>query len=64
MRQHSAAYPRPPRLRLQAFIEWVPVRGASHEKIDLAACHRTFQFGDLATLVRGRAPSRQTGAGP
>lgn len=35
----------------QAFIEWVPVRGASHDKIDLAACHRTFQFGDLATLV-------------
>lgn len=36
---------------LQAFIEWVPLRGASHDKIDLAACHRTFQFGDLATLV-------------
>ncbi|KAL4426377.1 hypothetical protein ABPG77_004671 [Micractinium sp. CCAP 211/92] len=36
---------------VKAFIEWVPVRGASHDKIDLAACHRTFQFGDLATLM-------------
>lgn len=36
---------------VQAFIEWVPLRGASHDKIDLAACHRTFQFGDLATLM-------------
>ncbi|KAL4430904.1 hypothetical protein ABPG75_006160 [Micractinium tetrahymenae] len=36
---------------VQAFIEWIPVRGASHDKIDLAACHRTIQFGDLATLM-------------
>lgn len=37
---------------LQAFAEWVPVRGLHPGDPDLAGCHRTLHFGDLATLVR------------
>ena len=32
-------------------MEWVPVRGMSHNRLDLAGCRRTFQFGDLANLM-------------
>ena len=38
-------------LPLQAFAEWVPVRGLHPGDPDLAGCHRTLHFGDLATLV-------------
>ena len=37
---------------LQAYSEWVPVRGLRHDRLDLAGCHRTLRFGDLVTLVR------------
>lgn len=45
---------------IQAFIEWVPVRGMSHKELKLSACHRTLQFGDLLTLmtVEGRVSNR------
>jgi len=42
-----------PRSAKQAFAEWVPVRGLHPGAPDLAGCHRTLHFGDLATLVRG-----------
>ena len=38
---------------MQAYAEWVPVRGLRHDRLDLAGCHRTLRFGDLATLVGG-----------
>jgi hypothetical protein len=36
---------------VQAFAEWVPVRGLDHAKVDLAGCQRTFKFGNLMSLV-------------
>ena len=38
---------------LQAFAEWVPVRGLDPASPDLAGCHRNLHFGDLMTLVGG-----------
>ncbi|PRW58605.1 alkaline phosphatase isoform A [Chlorella sorokiniana] len=36
---------------VQAFSEWVPVRGLQPGAPDLAGCHRTLHFGDLITLM-------------
>ncbi|KAI3433607.1 hypothetical protein D9Q98_003416 [Chlorella vulgaris] len=36
---------------VQAFAEWVPVRGLDHAKVDLAGCQRTFKFGNLMSLM-------------
>lgn len=39
----------------QAFLEWVPVRGLPPEQAaHFQKAHRSFKFGDLATLVRAR----------
>ena len=45
------------RVAIQAYAEWIPVRGLSSEEPDLAGCHRTFHFGDLATLVSCGRPA-------
>ncbi|KAI7841597.1 hypothetical protein COHA_004767 [Chlorella ohadii] len=42
-----------------AFAEWVPVRGLHPGAPDLAGCHRTLHFGDLATLWED-GPSMQS----
>lgn len=38
---------------IKAYVEWVPIRGMQHDKIDLQGCNRSFKFGDLATIVSG-----------
>ncbi|KAI3430585.1 hypothetical protein D9Q98_005178 [Chlorella vulgaris] len=45
---------------IKAYVEWVPIRGMQHDKIDLQGCNRSFKFGDLATimLAEGRLSAR------
>ncbi|EFN53116.1 hypothetical protein CHLNCDRAFT_137467 [Chlorella variabilis] len=46
---------------ITAYVEWIPIRGMSHDSINLMGCHRTFSIGDLATimLVENRISCRQ-----
>ena len=39
------------RVALQAYFEWIPIRGGDPANPDLMAAHRSFQFGDLWSLI-------------
>uniref|UniRef100_A0A1D2A9Z6 Phospholipase D n=2 Tax=Auxenochlorella protothecoides TaxID=3075 RepID=A0A1D2A9Z6_AUXPR len=45
---------------LKAYGEWIPVRGFDHDNITLDFAHRSFHFGNLASLVtiENRASAR------
>ena len=43
---------------LQAYGEWIPVRGFDHANVTMDYCARSLQFGNLVTLVRRRKKKR------